>query len=197
MIRKELRLLVPTLLAVFAFPAVALAADAEGGADAGALTKIVGSTLTWSIIVFTAVLFILKQKAWGPILQALDEREEKIKSSLEAAERALEESAQRQKEHEAVMAEARREATAIVEEGKRDAQVVKDGIVADARREAEELTRRATAEIDRAKNIAADELRKTSIDLSMQIAQAVIAKSLSPQDHEQLIQETIDRYQKS
>lgn len=183
------------LALVVCSPVVALAADDVHDKPAGLLDPNLQAFL-WSALVFIVVLYILKKKAWGPILQSLDEREEKIKASLQAAERALEESKARERAHEDVMAEARREASAIVEEGKRDAQVVKDGIVADARKESEDLTRRARAEIERAKDIAVDEIHKQAVDLSVLIAEKVIHRTLTPDDHQQLIRETIDNYEK-
>lgn len=172
-------------------PSIARAAD--GGGESPMSFDIV--TWGWSAGIFVFVLLVLWKKAWGPILQALDEREEKIKASLEAAERALEESKERQREHEKVMAEARKEASAIVEEGKRDAQVVKDGIIADARKESEELTRRARAEIERAKNVAIDELHQHTVELAIEAAGRVVKKTLSAQEHEQLIRDTIKEYE--
>ena len=179
---------------VVLLPALLSAADeAEGQRD---LTGGYLPTLAWSIIIFASVLFLLRAKAWGPIMKALDEREQKIRDSLEAAERALAESKERELEHEEVMRQARAEATAIVEEGKRDAQAVKDGIIADARRDSDEIARRAKAEIERAKNIAVDDMHKKSVELSLLLAEKVIRKSLSAADHEQLIRETIEGYDK-
>ncbi len=40
----------------------------------------------WTIVTFLIVLFILKWKAWGPLMTALDKREEDIKNALSAAD---------------------------------------------------------------------------------------------------------------
>ena len=47
--------------------------------------------LLWTLISFFIVLGILKWKAWGPLMKALDDREEKITSALDAASKAKEE----------------------------------------------------------------------------------------------------------
>ena len=39
-------------------------------------------TVVWSTIAFLVVLFLLRKMAWGPILQALKEREESIANAL-------------------------------------------------------------------------------------------------------------------
>ena len=46
-------------------------------------------TVVWSTIAFLVVLFLLRKMAWGPILQALKEREESIASALNEADKAL------------------------------------------------------------------------------------------------------------
>jgi hypothetical protein len=43
----------------------------------------------WTIVTFLIVLFILKWKAWGPLMSALDKRAEDIKNALSAAESAF------------------------------------------------------------------------------------------------------------
>ncbi|MCI0651922.1 MAG: F0F1 ATP synthase subunit B [Planctomycetes bacterium] len=185
---------VAAFAAVALFPALLPAAE-EAGAAGMPISEPVLTTFAWTILVFLIVLAILWRTAWSPLLKALDEREGKIRASLEAAERALAQSKERELEHERVLMEARRQASAIVEEGKRDAQSVKESIVAESRREAEAITRRATADIERAKDNAIHELHQRTVDLSLKIAEKVIRKSLSAKDHEELVRDTIKEYQ--
>ena len=42
----------------------------------------------WTIVTFFIVLAILKWKAWGPLINALDKREEDIREALDSAEKA-------------------------------------------------------------------------------------------------------------
>lgn len=150
--------------------------------------------MVFTVVLFVTVLGVLWKFAWGPLLKALDEREGRIRDSLEAADRAREESRQASLEHERVLAEARRQASAIIEEGKRDAQVVKDGIVAQARCETEALRTRTLAEIERAKNNAVYEIHDRAVELSYLMVEKIIGKALSPSDHEALVKDTIVRY---
>ena len=41
----------------------------------------------WQAVLFLALLFLLKKFAWKPILNAVNEREEKISESLDLAEK--------------------------------------------------------------------------------------------------------------
>lgn len=166
---------------------------ADEGGKAGLVDPVL-STFWWAVITFLIVLFLLKKLAWAPLLKALDDRERRIKESLQAADLARAETDRLKEEHEQLMADARKEATAIVEEGKRDATVVKDGIVADAKREAEAMTSRAKAEIERAKDIAVEDIHARAVELSYAITEKLISKSLTADEHKDLVDSTIKNY---
>jgi F-type H+-transporting ATPase subunit b len=59
----------------------------------GALLSPALGTVIWASIAFIAVLLLLRRLAWGPILQALNDREESIASALNEAEKARKEMA--------------------------------------------------------------------------------------------------------
>lgn len=183
-------------LAAF-LPALAFAAAEDDGTHAAGstgLVQIMASTTLWTVVVFVIVALFLKAKAWGPLIKALDDREQRIRDSLQAADRAREESLRAAAEHERVLAEARKQATAIVEEGKRDAVAVKESIVAEARKESEEVKTRALNEIERAKNNAVYEIHDRAVELSYEIAEKLIAKSLSREEHANMVKQTVDQY---
>ena len=52
----------------------------------GALLTPALGTVVWASIAFLVVLFVLRRFAWGPILSALNEREESIAGALNEAE---------------------------------------------------------------------------------------------------------------
>lgn len=87
------------------------------------LTPALG-TLVWATIAFLAVLFLLKRFAWGPILGALNDREQRINEALGAAERARQEMEVLHSDNERLLREARAQ---------------RDGILKDAREAAEKL----------------------------------------------------------
>jgi F-type H+-transporting ATPase subunit b len=57
------------------------------------MLEITPGLILWTIITFVIVLAILRLTAWKPLLAALTAREEKIRSSLDQAERAQQEAA--------------------------------------------------------------------------------------------------------
>ena len=53
----------------------------------GALLTPAFGTVIWATIAFIVVMFLLRRFAWGPILEALTEREETIAGALNEAEK--------------------------------------------------------------------------------------------------------------
>lgn len=171
---------------------VALAAE-EHGAAAGhaASTQPIVPPTVWAILSFIVVLAILWKKAFPPILGAMDRRAAEIKDALAAAEKANAEAQALIAKHHADLETARQEAAAIIEEGKADAVRVKDSILASAKKEQEEVKERALRDIERVKNQALEDIQKRAVDLAVGLAGDLIKRELSPQEHQDLIQERV------
>lgn len=145
----------------------------------------------WAMLSFLVVLAILLKYLFPPILQAMDKRAADIRDALAAAEKARAEAQQMMERHEASLEKARLEAAAIIEEGKADAVKVKESIISTARKDAEEITARSRREIEQAKLVAIEEVKKTAIEISFALARRLIKKNLDPREHQELIQEEI------
>ncbi len=175
-------------LLLLAAPVMASGDGAEGGSTL--FTGDLGNIL-WTLVTFVIVLVLLGKFAWGPILGALQKREEFIRDSLEQAKKDREAAEARLKEYSDKLQTAREEASAIVEEGRRDALVVKEKIDADTKAEAEALIDRAKREISIATETAVKELYGLTAKIATDAAARIIRKELSPSDHERLIAESI------
>lgn len=193
--RLAIALLVLTSSTVLMPSGQLLAADEAAGSGRGLLTQET-EIFIYTVVVFLLAFLILKKKAWGPIVTALDERENKIRESLGAADRMRQEQQAFQVEQEKVLAEARKEASAIVAEGKRDAEVVRDQVVSDARTQAEAIKTKALAEIDQAKDKAIDEIHHRAVDISISISEKLIGHSVTSDDQDRIARETISEYEK-
>ena len=71
------------------------------------LVRIEPGLFIWTIITFLVLLAVLAKFVWKPLIEALNRREEKIRKSLEDADKAQDRMEQIQKEAEEVMAKAR------------------------------------------------------------------------------------------
>ena len=151
----------------------------------------------WTVVIFLLVVFVLGKFAWGPILSALQKREDFIRDSLEQAQRDRDESAKQLAGYEKQLAESKAEASAIVEEGRRDAEVLKGKIEASAKAEADAAVERAKREIGLATDTARRELYDLAAKLATDVASRIINEELDASKHERLIAESIEQIEKA
>lgn len=169
---------------------VEAAAAAEEGGDINLFGGDLGVAL-WSLLIFGLVVFVLGKFAWGPLLGALQQRESFIRESLESAKKDRETAEAHLKEFEERLAKAREEASAIVDEGRRDAEETAKRILSDAKSAAKAEQDRAVREIEIARNTALKDLYDQSSQLAMTMATSVLKREMKPEDHEQLIRDTL------
>lgn len=135
--------------------------------------------------IFILLVILLKKFAWKPILNAVEEREEGIKSALESAESAKQEMQNIAADNEKVLKEARAERDAILKEAKG----MKDSLIEEAKAEAQVQADRIIAQakesMETEKQAAISMLKSQVAELSISIASKMIEKELSS-DKEQL-----------
>ena len=168
-----------------------LAWASEGGGEVNLFAGDVGNAI-WTLVIFVLVIVVLGKFAWGPLLNALQKREQFIRNSLQEAKNDREAAEARLQEYESRLQEATTEATKIVEQGRQEADKAKARIEETARTEADKMLDRAKREIDLARQSAIKDLYATSAELATDIAGKVLKRELSSQDHERLIQESIE-----
>ena len=133
----------------------------------------------WMALTFLIVLFILKKFAWGPILNAIHEREKSIENSLNLAQQAKAEMEDLKAGNEKLLAEARLERDKILKE----AREIKDGMLADAKNkaqsEAERIVADARRNIQAEKLAAVNDLKNQVALISLEIAEKIVRQQLS------------------
>jgi len=146
----------------------------------------------WTGLVFLTLLAILWRFAWGPILGAVQAREDGIQDTLDQAAKERGEAAKLLAEHREQMADARRQAQQMIAEGKEAGERVRQGIEEKARSEGDAMIERARESIGREKDAALDELRKESVDLALAAAAKLIQASLDEKKDRELVMGYID-----
>lgn len=178
------------LVVAWLVPAVARAAE-EHEAAPGLFSGDIGNVF-WTLLVFGLVVWVLSRYAWGPLLSALQRREEFIRESLEKARQERQAAEERLREYEERLATAHAQAAAIVEEGRRDAEAVKGRIEEAARQESQAMLERAKREIRLASDQAVRRLYSESGRLAVDLAGRILRREVRPEDHARLIQESLD-----
>jgi len=133
----------------------------------------------WQVVIFVALIFLLKKFAWKPILDAVNDREEGIKNALLSAENAKKEMQNLQASNERILQEARLERDGLL----KDAREIKEKMIADAKEEAQaqglRMIEQAKASIESEKNAAMAELKSHVSSLSLEIAEKLLKDELS------------------
>jgi F-type H+-transporting ATPase subunit b len=134
--------------------------------------------ILWTIITFIIVLAILRITAWKPLLAALTAREEKIRSSLEQADRAQKEAERLLAENRRQLALAEEQSQRVMREGREMGEKLKAEILEKANASSRHMVEQAKEEIHREKEAALVQLRAEVSDLAIAAAGKLIDANL-------------------
>ena len=143
------------------------------------------------LVNFLLLLGILYLFAYKRILNMMDQRSQRIKESLEAADRAREDAARAQEEMKKQMDASRRESAVLLEEARRAADRFREEERARAQQEVQAFIEKARADIRRERDVAVDEVRQHFADLAITAAERVISRSLDRRAHKELIEQVL------
>jgi len=144
------------------------------------------------LVNFILLLGILGFFAYKPLMRMLDERTERIRESLEAADQARQEAANAQEAIQEQITEARREGQRIMDQTREAAERFRTEEMEKARLEAEAFVERARSDIQRERDTALQEVRASFGDLAITAAERVIRSSLDRTAHESLINQVLE-----
>jgi F-type H+-transporting ATPase subunit b len=156
-----------------AFPAWA-AEEAHGGEQPGIIN--LNKTLLIQAVNFLILIAVLYKFLFKPLTQFLAAREA---------------AAQTQKEYEAQILATRREAAAMRESAIREVEEERQRLLKVSREEAARLVTEAKAQIEQEVKRAKAELRAEVVGLSLGVAERVIARSLTTDDHRRLAEQVV------
>jgi F-type H+-transporting ATPase subunit b len=121
----------------------------------------------------------------------MEKRRQKVIDDLDQAASDRKKAETLANEREAALKNSRQEATQILSVAKSNAQKTGKQIVSEAKAEASAIREKAKADAAQAKTDALNEAREEVADLSVTIAEKVIAKNLSAADQKDLVDQFI------
>lgn len=151
----------------------------------------------WTSVVFVLLVIVLGKYAWKPLLQSLRDREEKIRDSLEQAERARADAAELIKQNERNMARAEEEYQRIVQDARAMGEKVKEEIVNKARTQAHQELQNAKEEIRRDVDAAKQQLRTEVADLAIKAAEKILDENLDAGKQKKIIDNVLKELPKN
>ena len=145
----------------------------------------------WTIVTFLVLLALLGKFAWRPLLQALESRQERIRKSLEDAERARQELERLQQESAKMMQQARIEAESIVTQTRADAERLREELKQKAKDEADNILRNAQQQIQLQTRQAIQQIRHEVADIAVLLTSKLLERNIAKEDNKRLIDDTL------
>lgn len=145
----------------------------------------------WYLVIFAILMLLIKHYAWGPVSDMMEKRRQKIIDDLDSAASDRKKAETLANEREAALKDSRQEATKILSDAKENAQKTSSEIVANANTDAASIRKKAEEDAKKAKTEALDAARDQVADISVAIAEKIIAKNLSAEDQKDLVNQFI------
>jgi F-type H+-transporting ATPase subunit b len=156
-----------------------------------ALIKVTPGLMIWTIVSFLLTLFVLKRYAFGPIQKTIDERRDRIRQSIEEADRAREEARKLLEEHRALIGQARTEGEEILSEARKIADAQRERVRQETEEDRQRRLEETRRQIEQATQNALAEIRNEVANLSLIAAEKITRKSLTDADQRRLIDEAL------
>lgn len=173
-------------------PTFALAAEGVGALPNVKQGLVTGIT---AIVVFLFVVAVLGAKVWPAISKGLDDRNDKIRSEIEAAEKARKQAAEALAQYEASLAQARAEAAKLIEQTKAQQTQLAAELRAKSEIELNAMRERAVKEIQQAKQAAVSELYSDATNLATMVAGKILKREINANDQQRLVEESLGQLQ--
>ncbi len=135
---------------------------------------------------------IVKRFLFAPVRKILDERQSLVNELYTAAERSVTDAEADRRLYREKLDGARDEADTIIKAAEKRADRLSREIITAAENKAGEKIRRAESDIAQEKRKAMDELKNEIADISVCIAENVVGREISEDDHRKLIDSFID-----
>lgn len=163
---------------------------AEEASGIGALGIDYRSLLVY-LINFGVLLAVLYFFAYKKVLAMLDQRSERIRDSLEEADRVRQEAEQRNAEIQQALSDGRQESQRLLAEARQMAEKYREEQQINAREEAASFKDNAREEIRQERDAALEQVRRQFAVLAVAAAERIISRSLDSDTHKDLIDEVL------
>ena len=151
----------------------------------------------WHIVISLAnlvILFlILKKLLFKPVKKIVDKRQKELDAEFRKAEKTQAEADAIKAEWEGKMATAEAEADKIISDAVERADSRNEVMLYESREKADQIIRKAKADIERERKDARETIKKEIVDVSQALSEQIIGREINIDDHRDLIDRAIDR----
>lgn len=144
--------------------------------------------IIWGGISFLLLFVVLAKFAFPAVKKAMDDRSERIRQSIDDAERQKAEAQQVLDEYQRQLADAKSEAGRIIEEARQSADAMRRELQSRAEAAASEIRQNAQTDVDAMIAQARADLQARVAELSIQLAERVVERNIDRESNLQLIE---------
>jgi len=150
------------------------------------------SLVFWSVVSFALLFFLLKKYAFPPILQALEERENKIRSEIGNAEKLRQEAQELKANLEAELKSTHEKANTIVQMAASEAKKIQEKSLDETRAKVKQMQNDMEREIEISRNKLMGEIRGFTAALTIASTEKFLKKTMDESDRKRLAEESIE-----
>lgn len=152
----------------------------------------------WTMVIFVLLWLILGRFAFKPIAKALKDRADSIRDSLRQADRAREEMAALQSDHERLLQEAAEERSRIIREARQTATALVTDARDKAKDEADRIVASASERIENQKMAAIIDVKNELGKMTLDIAEKVLRRELHDEKEQRAyVERMLDEFHKN
>ena len=149
--------------------------------------------IIWGALSFLVLFFLIAKFGFPAIKKTMDARADRIRDSLDEAERAKTEAQGVLDEYKSQLSDARDESARIIEEARQAADKIRQDLKKQAEEEVAEIRQRAQDDIAAQAERVKANLRAEVAEMSIELAEKVVEKSLDRETNMALIERFIEQ----
>lgn len=141
---------------------------------------------------FLLLVFLLKKFAWGPVIGALEKRENQIESDKQTAAAARQSAEELKKELDERLAQISNEATQKMAAAVKAGEAQKEQLLAQAKEQTERMLQQAKDQLEAEKNKALADVRGEIAQLSLLAAARVMQRQVTDDTADQIVAQVLE-----
>ncbi len=149
-------------------------------------------TLVIELLSFAILVFILTKILYNPLLNFLEKRKSLIQGSIDEAKRLKEQTEKNLQEAQRILKESKNEALGIKERAHIETEELRINNIEQSKNETAQIMDEARQAIQKELDSARSKIKKEVGDISIQVAEKLLAREIKLSDHKRLVDEAID-----
>lgn len=154
--------------------------------------EVFSSLIFWSLLSFGLLFLLLKKYAFPPILDALDEREKKIRTDIESAEKLKQNATEVMEDLERELKNAHEKAATIVQMATAEAKKIQEKALEETQAKVKQMQSDMEREIEASRNKLLGEIRSYTAALTIASTEKFLKKTMDASDRKKLADESIE-----